>query len=306
MNEFEIIQKFFTQSLKREDIILGSGDDCALVYSNQPIAITTDTLIEGVHFLKNTSAYDIGYKALAVNLSDLAAMGAEPAWITIALTIPEANELWLTEFSQGLFELANRFKIQLIGGDLTKGSLQMTISAYGFIPASKALRRNAAIPGDLIYVTHTIGDAALALSFLLKKTTPPQTILKKLTQPEPRIEIGKKLREIAHAAIDISDGLAADLNHILKKSHVGAILYVDQLPLSHFLCESVSSIDAIEFALYGGDDYELCFTIPPDKINDLSFDCTCVGEITKNTGLNLLFSDGKKYYGKKQGYQHFL
>jgi thiamine-monophosphate kinase len=312
MNEFSIIEHFFNQQkINRQDVIVGIGDDCAIVHPpiNQELLITTDTLVNEVHFLKNTSAYDIGFKALAVNLSDLAAKGAEPAWITGALTLPAADEQWLKEFASGLFELANRYHVQLIGGDLTKGPLTITLQAIGFAPSNQAIRRNGAKVGDLIYVTNTLGDAALGLAYLKNIATIPNVhreyFITRLNRPEPRIEVGKKLRGIAHASIDISDGLAADLQHILKNSHVGAIVYIDKLPLSKALYEAVPLEDGIVLALTGGDDYELCFTLPPEKVTMLSFECTCIGEIVAPPGLDLRYQNGNKYQGNAIGYKHF-
>lgn len=311
MNEFDIIQNFFTQQfIQRNDVILGIGDDCAIVQppKDQEIVITTDTLVEKVHFDTETSPYDIGHKSLAVNLSDLAAMGATPAWATLALTMPKPNEAWLREFSKGLFELAKRFNVQLIGGDLTQGPLTITIQTQGFVPKNQALRRDGAKAGDLIYVTHTLGDAAFGLLCLQQKTIhlekkAEEHFLTRLHRPEPQIIIGEKLRGIANAAIDISDGLAADLKHILKSSHVGATIYVNEIPLSTMMSESISRDDAIALALNGGDDYELCFTAPPNKA--IESDCTCIGKITEHSGLDLRYRDGKKYTGAIHGYQHF-
>lgn len=312
MNEFDIIETFFTkQPISRNDVILGVGDDCAIteVPADQQLVITTDTLISGVHFPENTSAYDIGYKSLAVNLSDLAAMGSTPAWITLALTLSDANEKWLSEFSQGIFDLTKRYNVQLIGGDLTHGSLSVTIQAFGLVKKNQAIRRSTAQPGDLIYVTHTLGDAALGLLIVQNKMSVSKKIadhfIAHLNRPEPRIEIGKSLLGIANAAIDISDGLAADLGHILKLSQVGARIYVDQLPLSAALRESVSSSQAIALALNGGDDYELCFTVPKEKQNLLKEGFTCIGVITEDQTLDLRYQDGSTYNGLINGYRHF-
>lgn len=311
MNEFDIIRNFFTkQAIQRPDVVLGIGDDCAVVQvpKDQDLVITTDTLVEKIHFMNDASPFDVGYKSLAVNLSDLAAMGATPAWITLALTMPKPNETWLREFCKGLFELAQRFNVQLIGGDLTHGPLTITIEAHGFVPKNQALRRDGAKPGDLIYVTHTLGDAALGLRFLQEKNLhlekqAEEYLLTRLHRPEPRVAIGEKLLGNAHAAIDISDGLAADLGHILENSGVGATVYVNELPLSEVMRESISRDDAIALALNGGDDYELCFIAPQNKTFELN--CTCIGKITNTSGLDLRHRDGKKYTGAIHGYQHF-
>ena len=282
----------------------------------QELAITTDTLVAGIHFPDTTHAYDIGYKSLAVNLSDLAAMGATPAWVTLAITLPQANENWLHAFCEGFFTLANRYQVQLIGGDLTHGPLSITVQALGFTPKQKALLRTGAKPSDLIYVSGTLGDAGLALQGLqnnidLNPTYQP-LLLSRLNRPEPRVAIGKQLRDIAHAAIDISDGLVADLGHILEKSQVGAIIYVDQVPLSEALKHSLSPAEAITLALTAGDDYELCFIIPANKRMQLekilsSLPCryTCIGTITAQTGLDLRYQNGNHYHGPLHGYQHF-
>jgi thiamine-monophosphate kinase len=312
MNEFDIIRQIFAQKLiTRTDVALGIGDDAAIVTppANHQLVITTDTSISGVHFPENTSANDIGYKSLAVNLSDLAAMGATPAWLTLALTIPEADSTWLNDFAKGFFELSAQHQAHLIGGDLTHGALSITIQAIGFIPTGQAIKRGDAKPGDLIYVTHTIGDAALGLGLLQKKFSVPTThqdfILSKLNRPTPRIEIGTQLRGIAHAAIDISDGLAADLKHILTSSHVGARLDVDRIPFSEALRNAVDREQAIALALSGGDDYELCFTIPAHKKDLVPANCTCIGEITDSNKLDLRHSDNSKYHLLIDGYQHF-
>ena len=210
MNEFEIIDTFFaTQLEQRADVLLGIGDDAALlqVPHDQSLVVTTDTLINDVHFPASTQAYDIGFKSLAVNLSDLAAMGATPAWVTLSLTMPRADEQWVQEFCYGLFTLANRYRIQLVGGDLTRGNLSVTLQAMGFVPPQLALKRSNAKPGDLIYVTGTLGDAGLALQSLRRKIdldeVDQREILWRLNQPEPKIATGKQLLGIAHAAIDI-------------------------------------------------------------------------------------------------------
>ncbi|MHB1948974.1 MAG: thiamine-phosphate kinase [Gammaproteobacteria bacterium] len=311
LHEFDIIAKYFsTQAMQRDDVVLDIGDDCAMVEvaALQQLVITTDTLVAGVHFPINTSAYDIGYKSLAVNLSDLAAMGATPAWFTLALTMPDANEKWLEKFSQGLFAIADRYQIQLIGGDLTRGPLTITITAHGLVPKNQALKRSGAQVGDLIYVTHTLGDAALGLLSLQNKITIASEykdfIYNKLNRPEPRIETGLHLRNIANAAIDISDGLIADLTHILEMSHVGATVYIDDLPISAAVRQSTSD-HLFDLALSGGDDYELCFTLPKDKTPLLKNDCTCIGVITEKSGLDLRFKDGTSYNRSNKGYQHF-
>jgi len=319
MSEFDIIAHYFANHTEhRSDVLIGIGDDAAIVNvpEEHQLAITTDTLIAGVHFPELTTPYDIGYKSLAVNLSDLAAMGAKPSWVTMALTMPDENKDWIQAFCDGFFTLANRHRIQLIGGDLTHGRLSITVQALGLISPGKAILRSKANATDLIYVTGNVGDAGLALQFLQKKLdlnpTYQRQVLERLNRPEPRITTGQRLLSLASAAIDISDGLAADLGHILKQSHVGAIVYVDQLPLSEALTRSMSPTAAIALALTAGDDYELCFTIPAEKRGELekqlaSIPCrfTCIGEITMQPGLKLRYKDGRNYHGPILGYQHF-
>src|SRR3990167_3028095 len=319
MNEFDIIKQYFdSQKEKRADVLCGIGDDAAIVKpkADEALVITTDTLVADVHFFHSSSPYDIAYKSLAVNLSDLAAMGARPAWITLALTLPNDDEEWLAQFSKGLFHLANQYHIQLIGGDLTHGPLSVTITAFGFVPTQKALLRSHAKPSDLIYVTGTLGDAGLALAYLNKKIKlnahDADIVLKRFYRPEPRLAIGEQIRDIAHAAIDISDGLAADLNHILKASHVGANIIVDALPLSTTLKQALPQNQAIELALTAGDDYELCFTVPSNmkealekKLSSIECHYTCIGNIRVQLGLDLHDQHGKPYEGNILGYQHF-
>ncbi|EKD72449.1 MAG: hypothetical protein ACD_45C00675G0013 [uncultured bacterium] len=312
MNEFDIIQTYFaSQPCQRKDVILGIGDDAAIVQvpADQQLVITTDTLVGGIHFLANTLPFVIGFKSLAVNLSDLAAMGATPAWVTLALTLPEADEAWLSDFTRGFFDLATKYKIQLIGGDLTHGPLSVTVQAHGLVPPQQAIQRNGAKAGDLIYVTGTVGDAALALAFLQKKIMVPtkyqEELQQKLNQPTPRIEIGEQLRTAASAAIDISDGLLADLKHILTRSGVGARINVNNLPLSTALRAATTHEQALAFALTGGDDYELCFTVPRAKKNRVPENCTCIGEITASSDLDLRFADGTTYNLNVEGYTHF-
>ncbi len=312
LNEFSIIEKFFKHLTPTQaNVLLGIGDDAAIVSvpSQHELIITTDTLVAGVHFPKNTTAYDIGYKSLAVNLSDLAAMGATPTWITLALTLPDVNEVWLKEFSAGLFTLLNQYQIQLIGGDMTRGPLTITIQAHGIVPNGLALKRTGAQVNDLIYVSNTLGNAGLALQLIDTKII-PVTLIEKLNRPQPQIEIGTQLRNIASSAIDISDGLAADLTHLLTKNQVGACLNVEALPLSNEMKNLVSHAEGINFALTAGDDYELCFTVPAHKkiLLDAAlkkFSYTCIGTITATPELNLQLNDGKQYAGKINGYQHF-
>jgi thiamine-monophosphate kinase len=316
LNEFSLIQKYFAlHKQERADVLLGIGDDAALlqVSAGHTLALTTDTLIEGIHFPKDTSANDIGYKALAVNLSDLAAMGATPAWFSLALTMPFIDEIWLTGFSQGLFELADQFGVQLVGGDTTRGPLSITITAHGLVPRGQALLRSGAQVGDKIYVSGTLGDAGLGLQVVLEGKNLPSAakkfVLARLNRPTPRVEWGQSLVGIATSAIDVSDGLLADLNHILERSNVGAVVDAARLPLSNALREQLSLQEAYQLALASGDDYELCFTIPSaredqfiHKMTKHKMHCTCIGEIVVTKGLSISGVDSEL---TQIGFDHF-
>ncbi|WP_218814979.1 thiamine-phosphate kinase [Rickettsiella endosymbiont of Dermanyssus gallinae] len=319
ISEFDLIQRFFNQEKNnRADVIRGIGDDAAVLQppAGQQLVVTTDTLVAGQHFPENTSPFDIAYKALAVNLSDLAAMGAEPAWILLALTLPVADKAWLSEFTQGFFSLMHRFQCQLVGGDTTRGPLSITVQALGFIPNGKALLRSGAQAGDPIYVTGTLGDAGLALADLKNKVdilTQEQrsALLTRLNRPDPRVAIGLALRDIASSAIDISDGLAADLAHILAASQVGAVVEVAKLPLSKTLL-ALQPEKAQQLALSAGDDYELCFTVPEAResalkqaLEKIACPYTAVGFISKESGLLLQGENGEPFLLEKQGFLHF-
>jgi thiamine-monophosphate kinase len=276
-----------------------------------------DTLVAGVHFFANADPAGLGHKALAVNLSDLAAMGATPAWATLALTMLKADEDWLERFCEGLFALADHYEMQLVGGDTTHGPATIiTIQAHGFAPPGQTLRRDGAQPDDGIYVTGTPGDAGLALAAAFGKiVVAPEYrgyLQQRLEYPEPRIAQGLALRGIASAAIDISDGLAQDLGHILQRSGVGAQLEVDRLPLSRALAASLDRDAALRTALASGDDYELCFTAPPDQAALLTavaaaWNCRCtgIGIITEEPGLQLRRADGSAFPLERAGYDHF-
>ncbi len=320
ISEFSLIERYFAaHGLCRPDVALGIGDDCALLLppAGQQLVTTVDTLVAEVHFFADADPEGVGHKALAVNLSDLAAMGATPAWATLALTLPRANEEWLAAFCRGLFMLADRYGVQLIGGDTTHGPMTViTIQAQGFVPPGQALRRDGAKPGDGLYVTGTPGDAGLALAAAFGKATIAAGhegyIRARLERPEPRIAEGQALCGIAHAAIDVSDGLAQDLGHILERSRVGARLEVERLPLSPALVASLDREAAVVAALTGGDDYELCFTVPPERISRLEssaaeWDCRCtrIGVVTAEPGLRLIHTDGSAFDLECLGYDHF-
>ena len=316
MDEFGLIETYFSKKTpSRPDVILGIGDDAALlrVPSEKLLVAAIDTLVAGVHFPIHTHPFDIGYKALAVNLSDLAAMGAEPAWMTLALTLPYADTEWLEGFSDGLLQLAHQFNLQLVGGDTTRGSLTITVQVNGFVPSNQALCRHGAKIGDKIYVSGTVGDAGLGLQVALEKRELPdaakQFVLQRLNRPTPRIELGLLLRDLASSAIDISDGLLADLGHIINRSGVGAHIIADQLPMSSTLRECVSIEEAQTLALTAGDDYELCFTVSPqnemaliEKLNTHDMDCCCIGEIEATHSVRVSGFSGNI---NQTGFRHF-
>ncbi len=261
--EFDLIAKYFTRPVKSAS--LGVGDDCALiaVSPGHELAISTDTLASGTHFFPDADPAKLGHKALAVNLSDLAAMGAVPRYVTLALTLPAIDGQWLAAFSSGFFKLADEFGVELIGGDTTRGPLSMTLTVFGEVEIGKALRRDRALAGDDIWVSGSLGGAALALRHLqgtaALKPGVAERALERLYTPSPRIALGRGLVPIAHAAIDISDGLVADLQHICERSGLAATIEWPSVPLSPSLL-SIGPELRVLCALAGGDDYELCFT----------------------------------------------
>jgi len=314
--EFDLIARYFTdRGVSREDVILAVGDDSALVSvaADRELAIAVDTLVAGVHFPLDTPAFDIGYKALAVNLSDMAAMGAEPSWATLALTLPQSGEEWLAAFAEGFFSLADAHRVQLIGGDTTAGPLTVTVQIHGLVEKGRALRRSGARPGELVFVTGTLGDAGLALRRLQAGEAVDDFLLSRLNRPTPRLEIGRRLLGLASSAIDISDGLLADLSHILERSRCGAAVRIEELPLS----DSYRSLmqghgECHTLAATAGDDYELCFTAPEGRQEALQaiareFDCPihCIGRIEASEGLRCYDSGGNELTPAHLGYQHF-
>ena len=302
------------ESAARPDVGLGIGDDCALldVPEGMQLAVSTDTLVAGVHFPPETAAADIGYKALAVNLSDLAAMGAEPAWFSLALTVPEMDWDWLRGFTDGLLELAKEHDIALIGGDTTRGPLSITVTVHGLVPAGQALRRTGARVGDDIWITGSPGDAAAAL----RQLGGPMQSMKlrhRLNRPTPRVQAGLALRGLAHAAIDVSDGLAQDLGHILAVSGVGAELDLGRLPVSSSLLDFFPDDDARwRLQLAGGDDYELLFTAPPELAEAVlaagracGLSVGAIGRIDAEPGLRLRDAEGRELPNVHLAFDHF-
>lgn len=319
LTEFSLIERYFKDGMSaRADLLLGVGDDAALLQppAGQSLAMSLDTLVAGVHFPENSSPESIGYKALAVNLSDMAAMGAEPAWILLGLTLPTADEAWLDGFCRGMSRLAREHQVALVGGDTTRGPLTLSIQVSGFVPPGQALRRSGAQRGDLIYVTGQIGDAGLGLQLALGKSGLPveparrDYFISRLECPTPRVAAGLALRGVASAAIDISDGLAADLGHLLDASGVGARLDVDSLPVA----DEVKHLSGEwwELPLSAGDDYELCFTLPVAHreeverlMAEIGCPIGCIGRIEAEPGLRLLRGDGTAVVKQTGGYQHF-
>ena len=318
LSEFSLIKQYFENStVERDDVLVGIGDDCAIVQSknHQQIAISVDTLVEGIHFLPNTDPESLGHKSLAVSLSDLAAMGATPAWFTLALTLPEVNAEWLAGFAKGLANLATAHNIALIGGDTTRGPLSITIQVHGHVDAERALRRDGAKDGDSIYVSGTLGDAGAGLKLKQShlnnksgKQTDVTFLQQRLDKPTPRIELGQSLLAIAHSAIDISDGLIADLNHILEKSNLGAEISLNALPISNELVRVVGREEAEILALYSGDDYELCFTVLSDYdselVKNIKETYTKIGTITDENKI-IFIKSGQKINLTGTGYEHF-
>ena len=319
MGEFDLIKRYFSRKSLQNEVILSVGDDCAItsISAGYQLAITTDTLVEGTHFLPSISPAALAYKSVAVNLSDLAAMGATPTWVSLALTLPEINEELLAEFSQSLFAILDRYGVSLIGGDTTKGSLSITFTAQGFLPENQGLFRHQAKVGDWIFVSGFLGDSAAGLDLLLQnrkiENESDRYFIQRHLHPTPRVELGLALRAFSCCALDISDGLLADLGHILERSQVGAEIYLENLPLSHHLCTQYEQTQAEKFALTGGEDYELCFTVSEEKREEMEqvlrsqgIKVTCIGQILPATsGLNLLKNGKKMALPTHIGFDHF-
>ncbi len=302
LGEFDLIEHFFKEGAAQqgldESVSLGIGDDCALLNlrENNHLAISTDMLVEGRHFLAGSDPHWLGRKCLAVNLSDLAAMGAKPIAFTLAIAMPSVKHEWLSGFSEGLFEIAQEFNCRLIGGDTTAGPLTISITIFGEVPQSKALQRQNAQVGDDVWVSHQVGDARLALGALRHEWSLTEAEMKTVSQrmhnPMPRVELGQALLGVAHSAIDISDGLLGDLSHILRKSNVSADIEIDQVPASEILKSKSIELRRL-CSLMGGDDYELCFTAPSESAQQiekisvqLGIRLTRIGRITSGLKSN--------------------
>lgn len=317
MNEFSLIDRFFKNcSIQRDDVLLGIGDDaaCLQIPPGTNLLVSTDTLVSGIHFRPEWSPYAIASRALRVNISDMAAMAATPCWVTLALTLPEMNEQWLESFSQGLKQTLKEFNIDLVGGDTTRGPLSITCTIMGLAPQGKAVSRKGASPGDVIFVSGCLGAAAMAVVFLDKKNSiePDRSaLMEPLLHPKPRVDLIPVLSRFASAAIDISDGLSADLNHICEASSVGACLIEDSIPLAPLLNKYLGK-EAVDLALTGGDDYELCFTVPVKKLEQfkaelaqLNLVCYSIGVIEEQQGLRIKSENNLIKALSPKGYAHF-
>ncbi|MGL9769184.1 MAG: thiamine-phosphate kinase [Sodalis sp. (in: enterobacteria)] len=318
--EFDLIDCYFNRmSGMRRDVVVGIGDDCALLSIDKKkwLAVSTDTLVAGIHFLPEMNPSDLGFKSLAVNLSDLAAMGADPAWLSLAMTLPSVEEDWLTAFSDSLFQQLDYYNMQLIGGDTTRGPLSLTLTIQGTLPEGHSLTRHGANVGDWIYVTGTLGDSAAGLAILqdrLQVLDPRdrQYLLARHVRPQPRILQGQALRDLASAAIDISDGIITDLSHILKRSYCGARINLDDIPYSAALLRHTTPNQALHWALGGGEDYELCFTVP--EINRSALNAalshagtlfTCIGKIRPQSEGIQFMHDNQLVEYDWHGFDHF-
>jgi thiamine-monophosphate kinase len=319
MGEFDLIARYFTRPARRA--VTGVGDDCALwqPQTGMQLAVSSDMLVEGRHFLSTVVPQRLGHKALAVNLSDLAACGARPLAFTLALSLPRIDEAWLQGFSHGLFLLADAHGCELIGGDTTQGPLTICITVFGEVPPGDALLRGAAQAGDDIYVSGTVGDARLALEIfrgsLSLDTELFETARSRMEQPQPRVSLGLALRGIANACIDISDGLVGDLGHIMKASGVGAVLTTGWVADSAAISPALQSLPMsrrLDMALAGGDDYELLFTAAPDQApavqeaaNDCDVPVTCIGRISAGQGLQVMDIHGVPISRRFVSFDHF-
>ncbi len=320
LGEFELIDRYFRQPQPRPGVVVGVGDDAAVidVPADRQLVVTADTLVTGVHFPASTEPGDVGYKSLAVNLSDLGAMGAIPRWYLLSLTMPEADESWLADFTEGLRALESVEGVTLVGGDMTRGPLAVSIQAMGLVRRGAAVLRAGAEVGDDVYVTGTLGDAALGLKLITGEL--PRTefgddalarCIERLNRPRPRTVAGYSLAPFLHAMIDCSDGFVADLGHVLRASGRGAEIELASLPLSAAVRRMVET-EGWGLPLSGGDDYELIFTAAPSQrsvingiADTLHCSLTCVGRIVDEPGIRLIAADGTVKAGDLHGYTHF-
>jgi len=335
--EFDLIDRIRARVATRDDVVLGIGDDAAIlaVPPGRQLVVAADTLNAGVHFPHDTAPADIGWKALAVNLSDLAAMGAEPAWCTLSLSLPEADPAWLDGFLDGFLELAGAHRVALVGGDATRGPLSIGVTVHGLVEPGRALRRDGARAGDDIWLSGTLGDAAGALALLQRPAQPVvaaaceagpvlaaepadaaagalPALRPRLDRPMPRVELGRALAGLAHAAVDVSDGLLADLGHVCRASGVGAEVDIDALPCSVALDEAFDAPRRRSLQAAGGDDYELCFTASPDRrariealAGALGVPLARIGHVTDGVGVVARDRDRAPWTAERAGYAHF-
>lgn len=320
LSEFELIERYFTR--RYPDIILGTGDDAALVEpgAGMELAISTDMLVSGRHFFADADPQKLGHKALAINLSDMAAMGARPRWTVLSLALPDfivrAHEQWLQAFADGFYQLAQAHQVALVGGDTTGGPLNISVTILGEVPRNRALRRSGARPGDDIWISGEIGNAALALAHEqgthILEPGERAYCMAALHVPVPRVMLGQRLIGLASSAIDISDGLQADLGHILKCSNVGGIIRMNEINCSPAMKRCLPQQVGLECLLAGGDDYEICFTAPELRraevqmlSEELAIPLTRIGKIMKEEGLLVLDEDGRTVRMERGGYDHF-
>ena len=303
MDEFELIRRYFTRDAHAADVIVGIGDDGAVLSpepGTQQVQVI-DSMVEGVHFPSGMAAADIGYRVVAVNLSDLAAMGARPRWMTLALTLSQQDERWVDEFAAGLFAAASEHDVELVGGDTTSGEIVVaTVHMTGVVDEGAALLRSGAQVGDTVFVTGTVGDAAAGLA-LLQRGEREGFLQRRFLRPGARVAQGRELIGVASAAIDLSDGLIGDLRKLLDASGVGAEIDIGRIPTSETLRQRFETEEALEFALTGGDDYELLFTGPADIGVD---DVTPIGVVTAGTELRCRLN-GELVEVDDAGYRHF-
>ena len=316
MDEFEIIRRYFQRETSDKDIRVGIGDDGAVLIPSpdRDLISVVDTLVSGIHFPETLAPEDIGYRAVAVNLSDVAAMGARPRWMTLALTLASSEPAWLDGFARGLFEAADEQQLALVGGDTTRGTeTVISVQIIADIDPGKAMTRDGAQPGDAIYVTGTVGDAAAGLSILqsgLPGSDDVDYLIGRFMRPAARVEVGAVISDFAHATIDLSDGLYTDLEKLLVASSVAGSIELADIPLSAHLTNLMDEDDALRFALGGGDDYELCFaaSATEDKIGEISertgIAITRIGQVAKGSGLQCT-RNGNEYDYQDTGYRHF-
>ena len=307
VDEFELIRRYFQRQAKSPDVITGIGDDGAVVRPppGKELVTVIDTLVAGTHFPVTMDAADVGYRAVAVNLSDIAAMGARPRWMTLALTLVEADPFWLEGFANGLHQAASEWDVQLVGGDTTRGdTFVVSVQMTGDVDPGNAIHRSGAKTGDTIYVTGTLGDAAAGLDRISTENT-DDYLVARFARPSARVATGLALAGLANAAIDLSDGLVADLSKVLEASNVGAELDIDRLPLSEALIASAGPEQASQLALGGGDDYELCFTMPESKLPvEMPCEITSIGRVT-DSGELVCMNRGVVVPFDDSGYRHF-